>query len=326
MSIIRDSLHRWIPYKLAMANGQVRCNWVNTRDTPFTDPFFDETIMKCLESRVSGTPGSVAAVEMLAEWGREIDAVPPTAFIFHVSRCGSTLVSQALGMSPYSISVSEVPLFDELLRLPLKSPGISATYAGELLAGAIRFYGARRTGSERRLFIKTDSWHLMFHQQLRALYPHTPFIILYREPAAVLESNKRKNGIQGTAGLIEPSVYGFDQQKMTTIYHPDDYMAAVLEQFYKAIIEKATTDGRTLLLNYNQGLTEMMRQISGFTGTPMDEHENLQIAERARYHGKYPGEKFVERNTTSDRYDGTQLLSGLYNQIETLRIGKINTA
>lgn len=117
-------IQNWYPSRIRM-NPQlgVYCEWMHLQDMPFTDPFFDETLVKARRipansSRFRPTSG----LDMLTGWSVHLPHVPPTAFIFHVSRCGSTLLSQLLGLDPRFISLAEVPFFDDLLRLPFKTP------------------------------------------------------------------------------------------------------------------------------------------------------------------------------------------------------------
>jgi hypothetical protein len=316
--IINNSLRNWIPRKLMRIEDDLQCRWIYVGDKAYTEPFFDETIAKCLGFPQNSWYKCVTSTQLLSDWSSGIDHVPPTAFIFHVSRCGSTLVSQSLGMLPGTVSLSEVPIFDELLRLPLKNAA-TEDISNELFAGALKLYAAKRTGAEQNLFIKTDSWHLLFYERIRALFPHTPFIILYRAPGEVLESNRRKRGLQSIADMVEPALYGFEE-KDDSFYHPDNYMAAVLEKFFNCIISIATNDAHTLLLNYNEGLGAMMQKIATFTGMRISPAEESQIAGRSNFHAKYPGEKFVEKNVAPADVLQLDSLTELYNQIERLRM------
>lgn len=318
---IQQHLTGWIPYKLLPENEQVLFSWLYTGKQAYTDPFFDETIVKCRRyTQNTGKHRSSCTAAMLEEWSMQTDHVEPTAFIFHVSRCGSTLVSQALGMEPGHISLAEVPVFDDILRLGLKDPQYNETTTGKLLKAAIRFYGAKRTGVEQKLFIKTDSWHLLFYRQLRKLYPHTPFIILYRNPAEVLHSNHVRKGIQAVYGLIEPELLGLENINDEQT-HPDVYMQLVLEKYYRAIIDIFNNDQQTLLLNYNQGLVGMMQEIAAFTGMPLSAGYMEAIADRGRYNAKYPKEKFAERNTESITDKAAlETLEQQYGEIDKLRI------
>ena len=106
--------------------------------------------------------------------------------------------------------------FGCLLRKP-KEEKIAIDY----LAASIKYYGQKRTSKEKHLFVKTDSWHLHFYDQLRNLFPSVPFILLYRNPMEVVLSQKRQRGMQSVPGIIEPEVFGFSRQQYmkTTLTH-----------------------------------------------------------------------------------------------------------
>jgi hypothetical protein len=319
---IQQHFKSWIPFKVLLEKDELLFRWLYTGVMPYTHPFFDETLVKCQRyAENTGRYRGFSDAAMLEEWSKQIEHVAPTAFIFHVSRCGSTLVSQALGMREDHISLSEVPMFDEILRLRFKDVRYDQKATGDLLKAAIRFYGAKRTGLEQKLFIKADSWHLCFYAELRGLYPDTPFIILYRSPAEVLHSNQLKKGIQTVYGLVEPQLLGLENISDEQT-HPDIYMALVLEKFYHAIINAHHTDNKTLLLNYDQGLVNMMQETAAFTGMDISAAYMAAIEERGNYNAKYPKEAFAERAIDSTTDAATlQALRKCYNDIDALRMG-----
>jgi hypothetical protein len=296
---LNDSpLKNWIPWKIIKTNGQFQCSWLNTFGTLFTEPFFEETILKCitLDSHYSKL-ASFSDLIMMDEWANYLDFVEPTAFVFHVSRCGSTLVAQLLAESEQNIVLSEVPFFDDILRLPFKEPVFDQTASSELLTAAIKFYGQKKTGKEEHLFIKTDSWHLFFYKQLRQLYPSIPFILIYRSPDEVFRSHRKQPGMQSVRGLIEPEVFGFTAEDLE-IMSPDDYLAGVLESYLRKYLEIAETDNLCLLLNYNEGPIPMLEKIAAFTNTTPSRQELLKMTERSLYHSKKPRERFSEETIT----------------------------
>ena len=167
-----NPLKNWLPYKIIVNNEQALCRWLHLEDKSFSEPFFDETISKCKSFDINSKHFiPVSNLQILPEWAENISSVKPTAFIFHVSRCGSTLLSQLLGINEQHIVLSEVPLFDELLRLPYRISNSGNIHAENVLKEAIQFYGQKRKGNETSLFIKTDSWHVFFWKQIRKMYP-----------------------------------------------------------------------------------------------------------------------------------------------------------
>lgn len=283
-------LKNWIPYKF---DNQL-CHWLNTFNEPFTAPFFDDTISRCKRMAKQHAPFTpVSEAEMLTEWANDLDSIEPTVFIFHISRCGSTLVSQLLATTDAHIVLSEVPFFDNLLRLPHQGTNFDQNAVSGLLKAAIRFYGQKRTGREQHLFIKTDSWHIFFYKQLRALYPNVPFILMYRSPDEVLSSHLKIPGMQAVPGLIEPQIFGFSPEEIT-YNRPDIYTSRVLEKYLEQYHHIVHTDNNCLLLNYNEGPMTMINKIAAFTNTPISNEALAMMSQRSQYHSKRPNEAFLE--------------------------------
>jgi len=312
------NLSGWIPGRASSKNGVPVLRWLYTGQRPFTDPFFEETLRVCMALPENNVVHTDPEGKILLAAGCP-GAIAPDALIFHVSRCGSTLLAQALGLHREHISLAEVPVFDDLLRMHFRGE-ITEETLNALLAASIRMYGARRLGSEQRMFIKTDSWHLFFYKQMRHLYPHVPTVIMYREPAAVLRSNLRRQGMQAAFGVVEPALLGLADIPAAH-RHPAVYMQEVLKKYYEAIIEIARSNSNVLLLNYNEGLPAQMEQLTAATRINMDEAYKAAIAARSQYHAKYQHEVFVEKNTENlidaRALDGLQIL---YYQIEEMRL------
>ncbi|MBW4889834.1 sulfotransferase [Mucilaginibacter sp. HMF5004] len=313
-----NPLQGWIPYKLTHTDTQPQCHWINTLNKPFTEPFFDETIMHC-KSAFHKYFHSVSDLSLLEQWAEQQEEhVKPTAFIFHISRCGSTLASQLLGIDEQNISLAEVPFFDDLLRLPYKNSSYSAKHAEQLFITALKFYSQKRTGNESRLFIKTDSWHIFFYEQIRELYPDVPFILLYRSPDEVLYSHTKVRGMQAVPGIIEPQLFGFEPGEA---FNPnlDEYTAKVLERYLTRYIEIAQKDKNVLLLNYNEGPMDMIQSIARFSKTIISNETFSEMQERSGYHSKRPGQVFAEEKTVNYPEFLSKAIN-LYKQVDTLRL------
>lgn len=316
MSPIRN----WYPNRLQIHQQQGYCEWVHLENIPFTDAFFDETLAKARGTPINSSPFRPhSSVTLLAPWSASLAYVHPTAFIFHVSRCGSTLLSQLLGLDPQCISLAEVPFFDDILRLPYKSPGTTAVNIEEALTAAIRFYGQKRSGQETHLFIKLDSWHIFFWKQFRDLYPDVPFILLYRQPDEVVHSNRKLRGMQAVPGLIEAELFGFNPPDLK--HMPlDTYMAQVLERYFSAYLDVFSQDQHILLLNYQDGPQTLLEQAAAFSGFPIDNAYLAKAAVRASFHSKHPQLAFSEKKETLEIPPYLEEAFALYQQLEHLRL------
>ena len=310
-------LHQWVPYKLSPERDQTICRWLFVGAKPFSEPFFDDTISRC-QSYDSYRPHSVSNISLLENWAAQLPAVQPTAFIFHISRCGSTLLSQLLGLNPGHIVLSEVPFIDDIFRVPYKQQEYPAFDQISALQAAIRLYGQKRTGDENRLFIKTDSWHVFFYKTIRMLYPDVPFILLFREPLEVIHSHRKKRGMQAVPGVIEPAIFGFEEPLTSDL---DEHMANVMEKYFAMFLEIVKNDPHALLVNYNDGMMRLMETIAAFTGLPLSEEEYDQMEKRCNYHAKFPDQAFVEASAPDEQPSYLENCMNLHAQLVMLSHG-----
>ncbi|WP_184547038.1 sulfotransferase domain-containing protein [Mucilaginibacter sp. FT3.2] len=297
-------IENWIPYKLITVDGLLQCHWLNTYGNRFTEPFFDETILKCRSAHARNyTFPSVSNLEMVKAWAQDLNEVEPAAFIFHISRCGSTLVSQLLATSIENIVLSEVPFFDDILRLPFKEPYFKETEINNLLTTAFKYYSQAITSptaslgkKEKHLFIKADSWHIFFYKQLRQLYPKVPFILIYRRPDEVFKSHSKMPGMQAVPGMLEPQLFGFKAEEIG--HNPGIYLANVLTSYLSKYLEIAASDNNCLFLNYNEGPMQMIKKVAAFSSIRLSMEDLQNMEKRSHYHSKKPGEHFSEEALT----------------------------
>ncbi len=290
---MNGSARDWAPYRLERREQgeQWRCRWFSRAGRRYSEPFFEETVMRCLGEYPNGKPyASVSSLDFLSHAAQQVDAVAPSAFIFHVSRCGSTLLAQLLGLDSNHVVLSEAPLIDQLLRLPLKT-AMSQEAAAPLLQAAIALLGERRFG-ETRLFVKLDSWHIHYAALLRRLYPATPFVLLSRAPREVLRSQRAQRGTHAVPGLLEAELFGLGAEDVP-LGDSDAYLGKVLSYYYAGFAELAR-DGRNLLLDYSFGAEEMMQRLVRHVELEVDADMWEKIRERSRFHSKRPHAAFNE--------------------------------
>jgi len=316
-----ENVKGWVPVKLFTKDEQLQCRWLYVGDKNFSEPFFDETISAC---RMLPENGFLHAkintgIQKLTDKVKEAKTLEPTAFIFHISRCGSTLLSQMLGIQPSNIVLSEVPFFDDLLRYGKKHHCMTEILPQ--LKAAIGLYGVKRKEIHQHLFIKTDSWHIHFYKELRTLYPTVPFFLLYRKPGEVLRSQQKKRGMQSLPDIVEPEIFGFEKN-IVNITDLDNYMSRVLESYFLAFDEIMQKDKLAFALNYHDGAMQMIETIASVTGTHINETEKAAMQQRAAFHAKFPGQVFSEEKPADPVPFSLKRSVELYDKIEAFRAAK----
>jgi hypothetical protein len=321
MTLEADQLKFWIPYKLAGKGGDVVCEWLYVGDKPFEEPFFDETINICKRFPDNQKrQKNVTPVPALREWSKSVEAAQPAAFVFHVSRCGSTMVSQLLTTRKDLVVLSEVPFFDEVLR--------SALHGFEnatLFAEALKYYSQERTGFEKSVFIKLDSWHIFFQKEIRAMFPDTPFILLYRSPDEVVRSLNKAPGMHCIPQFIDPEFFGIKEPIITsTDFY--NYPVKVIEKYLQGYIDVMESDSKAYLLNYNQGMLSIIKDTGIITGIGFSEDDLQKMKERLLFHSKYPGTYFSEEPIQGNRDERFLMAFELYDHLEKLRMERNETS
>jgi hypothetical protein len=317
------ALHEWIPYNLFYQDNKPACEWLYLDNEPFTEPFFADTVWACRSREVNYARKKVtSSLEVLPGWANALDHVQPSAFIFHVSRCGSTLLSQFLSLDKKNIVLSEVPFLDELLRIPFDSRFDMVSLSREWFQIALPFYARKRNGTEQHLFIKTDCWHIFFYERLRKLYPDTPFILLYRSPDEVLRSQQKQWGMQAIPGMVQPWIMGLrleeDDPAMTDL---SLYFSQVLEKILEAFVGVYKNDHRTLLVNYSEGMINVTQKLMEFSHIPFTDELLKQMQSRSTFHGKR-GRQVFEKEPPAESSGYLEKAWEWYHQLEQYRNGQ----
>jgi hypothetical protein len=180
--------------------------WCDTTGVEFAEPFFEDTIRRCLNDPYRRLFRAWTGIEALAEAALQADRLSVAGLMFHTSRCGSTLACQMLRGLDGTVVLSEPPVIDQLLRAHGLDVSARARGLASLLAGLAR----RRSSSEQRIVIKLDAWATRDLAAIREALPATPWIFIYREPAAVIASHIRMPGRPGAPGLLPPELFGLD--------------------------------------------------------------------------------------------------------------------
>ncbi len=306
-----------IPYKITIAeNGIPLFKWIFVGDKKFTEPFFEESISYCLSlPQNSNMPFTTA--ETLLQKASSVETVEPSAFIFHISRCGSTLLAQMLSIDERFIVLSEVPLLDELLRIPFSQNAKNISNGNVLFKAVLCLLGEKRSGKEKYLFVKTDSWHLLFFETIRQLFPHVPAFLLYRSPKEVIRSQQKFRGMHAVPGPIQPEIFGFTQERIAKLL-PDEYFEIVLESYFTKCLEIVRADNRTRTLSYHDGAMEMLRSIIGLCGIPMDPEMLARMEKRTTHHSKHPENEFTVESTLPETAHKTES-EKLFGQLDAER-------
>jgi len=136
------------------------------------DAFMQETVVRI--------PASESIVHIAREdIGKSAPDTAPAGLIFHVARCGSTLISQLLKQHDNLVVYAEPLPVNEILLPPHKWP------RHELVA-ALRSLGDAFARHARKPYVlKFSSWNTLFCDILAEAFPDSPWVLSLRDPVEV---------------------------------------------------------------------------------------------------------------------------------------------
>jgi hypothetical protein len=120
------SLAGFLPWRIVRDSGAPQIEWIFGDGARFTEPFLDDTLARLRFAHPAANTRAARPRTPLDALRAMPPGAPLAGLIFHVSRCGSTLVAQMLAALPHHIVASEPPILDDLLRtaaLDTKNPG-----------------------------------------------------------------------------------------------------------------------------------------------------------------------------------------------------------
>ena len=248
-----DDAKGWLPVDAVVVDGRPGLWWMDMSEVSLTEPFFQQTVERA-KAENSQRGEQFTEFDVLLQLEKTLDSVPPTGFIFHSSRCGSTLVSNACRAITNSIVLSEANAIDKLVaRFITDAPErtVKESIYSVFLRGVVHALGQRRTGHEQHLFVKFSCCSFAQIARITRIWPHVPWVFLYRDPVETIVSNLRS---------VPPWLVDDDRRVLASITGatPSEIAAMRLEELCARTIgsffssARRVADANAMLVNYNE--------------------------------------------------------------------------
>lgn len=287
-----EGLARWTPIRLDFSGPAPAIDWADLSAERFTDPFFDQTVARWAVGPHARPVVRTGLDELVA-----LDSEPsidPAGMIFHLSRCGSTLVSRLLGTLPGVVVVAEAAPLNALLGL--NPHRIDDATLVRLVRLVVRALGRCRHGDERQLVLKCTSWNIRRRAILAAAFPETPWVWVQRDPTQVVASLLAKPPgwlrLQ-TAPHQAAQRFGLDPAAVAAMTRPE-FAAHVLG----AMLEAAATDlaGR-LCVDHAQLPAAVWQLVAPHFGIEVDAMAIERMAAESRFYSKDSTPRLFDGNS-----------------------------
>jgi hypothetical protein len=207
-----------------------------------------------------------------------LNTVPakPSGFIFHTSRCGSTLLTRTLQKSIDVLAFNEPQPLNALLVNYTKSGYTERDLTSEqrenkLMQSILGTY----LYTNKKTFIKFSSFNLLILNRIIQLWPNVPIVFLYRNPIEVVVSNLEKPGgflLKRHNPLLK---YILQQCDLNLPDHLTDeaYCVKMIDGFFNVILQylKHTNRPDVLAVDYETLSPDTVADIFQFFGLKVTE-------------------------------------------------------
>ncbi|THD34765.1 MAG: aspartyl beta-hydroxylase [Sphingomonas sp.] len=290
----------WVPVRSAPGGAAPAFDWAWFGDATYSGSFFEESVRYATELPFNRMFRTRTSLEALVADAAHHAVTPPSGFVFHMSRCGSTLAARMLMAVPGHLVASEPEPLDAVVHWATVS-GAPREDRIAALRAIVAALGRRSGAGQRRFFVKLHAWHTLALPLFRAAFPDVPWLFLYRDPVEVLMSQVTQPGVYMTPGSPPPGVADGDLSAATS---PAGHAARVLALMCGAVIDHWGLGGG-LAVDYRDLRSAMTGDVPAHFGFRPDASELEKMAAAAGADAKRPSAPFVP-----DAQDKRSLASG----------------
>ncbi|MDQ3591351.1 MAG: hypothetical protein M3386_00385 [Actinomycetota bacterium] len=280
---------RWTPIRVATDGGAPCVAWCWTDGVRFDDPFFAQTIERCLRDPFRLLFQRQTPLDQLEA---HAEARPPTGLVYHLSRSGSTLVSRMLEFLPDAWVLSEPGPVDSVLTYPAPL----AERARWLHAIVSALGPDTATGP---YVLKLDAWAVLDFDVFEQAFPDVPWVFCYRHPGDVLVSQSLQGSYHMIPGALPAWRLG---EPLALPAQPslDEYGAAMLGRLLDRALRAAKDSSHGLLVHNEQLPGAVLDRIAPHFGIRIPASQVDAILEVTKWNAKNPVLPYAGRDRRAD--------------------------
>jgi hypothetical protein len=274
----------WMPVDAVVVDGRPGLLWMPMADVRFTEPFFQQTVDR-VRAENPERAERFTEFDALLQFNEQLPRVEPSGFIFHSSRCGSTLLANACRSLTNSVVLSEANAIDKLVARFITDADdpVKEKLYSVFLRAVVNALAQPETAS--RVFIKFSCCSVSQLERISRIWPQVPWLFLYRDPVETIVSN-----------VSNPPPWLLDEDHRILAHitgtSPADVAAMSLEERCARSIGSFFSTAHTLandnsmLLNYNQLSLPVICNVLRFFGVSPAAAEIDEITSRSRLYSK----------------------------------------
>jgi hypothetical protein len=257
------NLQGWLPARVVWRDSVPRVEWTLMGSRRLLDPFFEGTLDRQMSHPFHQLFRRDCSLEEMIEWTDGHPGAPLQGIIFHMSRCGSTLMVEQLAACESFIVASEPAPFEALVRAHQRLEGLAREVQIRWIRSMVSAIGQARAG-ESAFYLTVECWLIHQRELLREAFPEVPWVFLYRDPVEVMVAHRRIPAAWTVPALLPPQALKLRMSDWDPA-QTDVYLARALALICEGGLEAVQHDEHGLLVNYSELPTVMYeRMLSHF--------------------------------------------------------------
>ena len=273
----------WMPVDATVVDGRPGLLWMRMAGVSFVEPFFQQTVDRVRSEQRNGAE-RFTEFDALLQFDQVLPRVQPTGFIFHSSRCGSTVLANACRSLTNSIVLSEANAIDKLVArfITDADDAVKESVYSVFLRAIVN---ALVQDDNKHVFIKFTSCSVSQLARIQRIWPRVPWVFLYRDAIETIVSN-----------VTDPPEWLLDQDHRILAHvtgaSPAEVAEMSLEELCARSIGSFFTSAHSLanehsmLLNYAQLSVSSISAILNFFKVRASAEELERIASGTRIYSK----------------------------------------
>lgn len=222
----------WLPTRSVPTGGAPAFDWLWFGAQRLSRPFMEDNVRNAGSLPFNWLFRIRTSLEAVVAGAMVEPHIPLSGLIFHMSRCGSTLLAQMLAAVPEHIVSSEPEPLDGVIQWA-RLAQVEDEAAIRAMRAIVAALGRDRKNGALHHIIKVDAWHAFSLPLFRAAFPAVNWIYLYRDATEVMVSAMQQPGLHTAPGGLPEPVIGFAFDAGSSL---EDFAARVLAGIGDAIL------------------------------------------------------------------------------------------
>ncbi|HEY1719816.1 MAG TPA: 2OG-Fe(II) oxygenase [Magnetospirillaceae bacterium] len=289
-----DAPKEWVPVGADITGTGPAVRWLQLGGCDFSRPFYSQAIEMAIEHQREASSRTTSLEELESLCTTPLAA--PSGLVFHMSRCGSTLVSRMLAAANDTLVISEPDPINDILGPYWR--GTSEAERRRALRLVLAAFGGLRRPGQSGYVVKFSSWNVWYLTSLLADLRGVPKVFVYRDPVEVLVS--LMNDPPEWAALRHNTaaasmMLGVPRDLIQTM-SAEEYCARFLRGILDAVLAHAGPSW--LFVNYNELPDAVYERIPAHFGAAPDTERGMRMHAVTGVHSR---DRFLAKPFSDDR-------------------------